>query len=117
MEFGGHEVRRADPDIAGEQGIDGPLERLGRPARRHPHAHALRVRVHAGVRPAGADHRGRLVAEPLQDALHLALDGALVGLSLPAGELPAVVLGHEQNRLGVHEAEEGTSAGPPLQPT
>ena len=106
MKFRGHPMGRGDPDVRGEQGVHRPLQALRGPLRRHPHPDALAMGVDAGIgspRAHGGDGPG---AETGQYGLHLPLHGAGVGLALPAGEAPPVILSYQEDRSRVHVAEK-----------
>lgn len=103
VEFWGHPMGGGHPDIVRQQGIHGPLQPLRGPAGRHPDPHPLSVGMHPGVGPASTHHRGRRIAQGGQNTLHLPLNRAGVRLPLPPGEATAVVLRHEEDRVGLHE--------------
>jgi hypothetical protein len=106
VEPGAHLVRRLDPHVARQYGVERAAERGRRPPRGHAHAGGLAARVHAGVGAAGARDRHGRPAQALQRRLEVALHGADVALALPAGEAGTVVVQHELHGpgVGVHRA-------------
>ena len=68
------------------------------------------------VRAAGADGGRGGSGESVQHPFHITLHRARVRLPLPPGELPTIVLRHEQYRLQVHVMGEATLVSRRLQP-
>lgn len=95
VETGVHLVRGRNPHIGGEQGVEGPAQRMGFPLRGDADADCLAAGMHPRVRSAGALGGDWLVAQASQHPFELALHRALVGLTLPTGESGAVVVQHE----------------------
>ena len=106
MEIRHHPMGLRDPDVVGENGVDGTPEGVGIPARGHPDANPLSVRVDAGVGSAGADRRNGGCAQPREGHFHVALHGADDGLTLPTGEAPPVILRYQEDRSRVHDVGE-----------
>jgi len=65
------------------------------PRGRNVNVRALAERMHAGIRAARSDHRQARPAHPLKRRFKLVLDGVLVFLTLPAGEICSVVTDNE----------------------
>ncbi len=95
VEFRFHLVRRRDPEIGGEHGVERAAEFGGRPFRRHAYAGRLPPGVNARVGAAGAERRDRRIAQSREGVFERRLHRALIGLALPARESCAVVLQHE----------------------
>ena len=74
-----------DGDIAGQKGIQGSLEHLGREGGGRLKGGRLAERVNARIRPPASGHPARLAGNRRQGALELALDGSPARLDLPAG--------------------------------
>jgi putative methionine-R-sulfoxide reductase with GAF domain len=102
MEIRSHTVRLGHPDVGGEQGVHRPLQPVGGPLFRNPDSHPLTMRMDSGIGAAGAHGGNGRVAETGQYGLHLPLYGAGVGLALPAGEAPSVILSYQEDRSRVH---------------
>lgn len=106
MKFVGHCAGCCDPDVRGEQGIHCASERLRSPLIGYLHTNSLAACVHARVGPAGTGGHSPRATKPLQHTLHLPLNGAAVGLTLPPGEISAIVLRYEKDPVDVAHAHK-----------
>ena len=62
--------------------------------------------MHASVGPAGTGGYSPRATKSLQHTFHLPLDGAAVGLTLPPGEISAIVLRYEKDPVDVAHAQK-----------
>jgi hypothetical protein len=114
MEIRGHPVGRRYPDIIRQEGVHRTLEPLGRPSLWHTHTHPLAMGVNTCIRPSRTDGGDGGGTESGQDGLHLALHGAGVGLALPAGKAPPIVLGYQEDRSRVRFSGDSAIADGPM---
>jgi hypothetical protein len=102
-----------DPDIGGEEGVQGTVKlRRIPPGWKGDRGHLARS-VDSAVGPPGADHRKMPAGDLLQGRLHLALDRPAPGLELPTHEIGAVVMDGQPKAaviVGIH-AGQGREVG------
>ena len=72
---------------------------------RHLDAGRLTARMHPGIRPSGARHAHRFVAQAGKCLLNHALHRSLSRLHLPPGEVAAIVVQNELQRPSRHRGK------------
>lgn len=98
-----------DPDLPGEEGIEGSAKSASVPAAgRNVHRRHLPVGVDPAVSPARGHHRTPGAGDLLEDGFHLALDGSLPGLHLPAVEGGSVIVDPEGEAGKIGHEVKGT---------
>lgn len=95
VELGSHLEGRGSPDILREHRIQRAPQSRRFPAFWNAHTNRLSSRVHARVRPSGAECRNGRATQSIECLLHDPLNGALIGLPLPSAESSTVVVQHE----------------------
>jgi len=102
MEIGGSGFHALDPDVARQQRGQGLFEFFRLPRVRKGGDRHLAGRVHPAIGPSRSDHRTASARELLQGRLQLPLNGALLGLDLPAVEGGSIILKNQLEAIVLH---------------
>src|SRR5688500_5687436 len=95
MKFWSHVIGSGDPDVLRQHSIHGPPQRVWGPLDWNANPNGLPTSVNASVSSTRTQRCGFHSAQTLESLFDDALDGALLGLSLPSTESRAVIVQHE----------------------
>lgn len=114
VEPGAHGVNVLHPDVSRQQSIQCATQGRGLilPSLIGTETYPLPDGVDPGIGPSSTRDRRPAAHEPLQHRLEFRLHGASRGLTLPADELPSVVLHHGEEGTARHQHKIGKRVGP-----
>lgn len=111
VESGGSPAYGANPDISGEEGVEGAQQLIVLEAKFGPEAGHLSLGMDAGVGPACSHSGNPFSGQFGQGCLELALNRPTPGLSLPAAEIRAVVADGQPDYAHSFKAIRTASSG------